>query len=246
MLFTDAPLVPFSELSAYETSIQDVAVTENIDLTQKLELVRRHLGTRLRIFLKRNARGAFDLANVVVTTELRHWLILSTLAEVYRDAYHSQLNDRYGAKWKEYTLEADQAAQELFEIGVGVVTDPVPRPGQPSASVIAGSYSATTYFLRAAWVGPTGQESAPSEAVSVDTTDDSNIQVSPPADAGSAVGWTLYLGSAGDACRLQTPTPLALDATWQIPDSGVRNGLVAGAGQEPEAYVVIDRSFFRG
>ena len=64
---------------------------------------------------------------MVVTEPMRQWHIHKTLVLIYRDAYNNQLNDRYQGKWAEYEALAKASAQTYFQIGVGLVADPVPK-----------------------------------------------------------------------------------------------------------------------
>src|SRR6202011_672239 len=91
------------------------------------------------------------LSNIVVTPPLRLWLLFHTLELVYRDAYFSQLNDRYQAKWNEYKDLSTSAAALLFQIGVGTVADPILQAVHPKLSLVAGSLAPAKYFIEVSW-----------------------------------------------------------------------------------------------
>ncbi len=246
MLLIDGPVAKFNDLTIYESSIQDVASALSIDLTGKLELAKRQVSTKVGIFLRRNGGEPFEIKNVVVTPELRHWLVLQALAETYRDAYHSELNDRYGAKWKTYVQESQEAETEFFEAGAGVVFAPVARPGTPDVRVTAGIHPANTYYIKTAWVNAAGEESAPSEPVVVDAPDGNDLQVGPSQSPANTAGWTIYVGTTEENCRLQTPTPLPIGQSWSMLTAGLRNGVLPGDGQDPEWYIVPEQQIWRG
>src|SRR5574341_803432 len=107
MLFTDGTISTISDLLGYETAILDVASTEHIDLVTKLGLARQEIGLEVAAFLQQQegvnaALPKPELKHIVVTDALGKWHVFHALALVYRDAYNSQLNDRYEGQWKEY------------------------------------------------------------------------------------------------------------------------------------------------
>src|SRR6202043_836746 len=72
-----------------------------------------------------------SLSRVVVTASLKLWHTYRTLEMVYSDAYSNQLNDRYGAKRDQFHQMAQWACNKLVEIGIGIVTKPVPQAATP-------------------------------------------------------------------------------------------------------------------
>src|SRR5690242_14119693 len=105
-LFTDGPLSGIQDLSAYDSQLLDLASAESIDLTRKLAAAQDDLAVELSVLLanlKFPQQPSWltprpDLANVVVTHPLKLWHIYLSLEMVYRDAYNSELNDRYAGK----------------------------------------------------------------------------------------------------------------------------------------------------
>src|SRR3984957_790763 len=140
-LFNDGPISTAADLQQYENSILTVASAENIDLGSKLMLAQQELANEVALCLLRRPQrcdqslwedssgflSSRDLTNVVVTDPLRKWHVHRTLALVYRDAYNNQLNNRYQGKWAEYETLAKASARVYFQIGVGLVADPVPQ-----------------------------------------------------------------------------------------------------------------------
>src|SRR5205807_7882198 len=119
MLFTDNPAIAIEDLADYETAILDTAQAEALNLTVKIGLAINEVGLQLQSrFTPLAVNGLtaatpLTLANIVVTPPLRLWILFHTLELVYRDAYFSQLNDRYQAKWTEYKTLSDAAASLL-------------------------------------------------------------------------------------------------------------------------------------
>ena len=235
-LFTDGPMATITDLMGYESAILEVGVTEQIDLTIKLGLAHEELGIELEAFLAGQATSA-GLGNIVGTEPLEKWHTFHTLAMVYRDAYHRQLNDRYETKWNEYQRLSQWAREALKQTGVGMTFDPVPRAAKPQLSAAAGAGGAATYYVRVAWRNVESEEGSPSDIATLTTAAGSALvatAVNPPA---SAAAWNVYVGFAAEEQTLQNDAPLVVGASWTEPVSGIRRGAAASGGQTPDYYL---------
>src|SRR5712692_2763056 len=171
-LFTDGSISEVQDLTAYEANLVEVADAEGIDLMSKLRLSQGELGAELAGMALRpgniywtgpgwNSTGAevnlsrFTLDTVVVTSPLKLWHTFQTLAIVYRDAYNRKLNDKYLPKWSEYKELARWASNLLYQSGIGLVTQPAPRPAQPAVDGVSGTLLGATYYVRTTWVSGT-------------------------------------------------------------------------------------------
>jgi hypothetical protein len=187
------------------------------------------------------------LSNIVVTPPLRLWLLFHTLELVYRDAYFSQLNDRYQAKWNEYKDLSTSAAALLFQIGVGTVADPIPQAVHPALSLVAGALAPAKYFVEVSWMNLTGQEGSPSQTTALDVPAASTLQVQALSPPPNAVSWNVYVGVTPDALFLQNTAPLNPGASWIAPGSGLSAaGQQPGAGQQPAFLSTQPRILLRG
>ena len=140
-LFTDGSISTLADLRAYEHTIVEAAHIEGIDISEKLSLAQREIGLAITGFLLRRHSEIGPhrrLENVVVTEPMAHAHVLHTIALVYRDAYGTQLNDRYASKWREYRSLAEQALRGLFDIGIGLVSAPVPQASTPAIGSAPG------------------------------------------------------------------------------------------------------------
>jgi hypothetical protein len=253
MLFTDNPAIAIEDLADYETAILDTAQTESINLTVKIGLAINEVGLQLQSrFTPLGVNGLttsplLTLTNIVVTPPLRLWLLFHALELVYRDAYFSQLNDRYQAKWSEYKDLSTSAAALLFQIGVGTVADPIVQAVHPKLSLVAGTLAAAKYFIEVSWKNVTGQEGSPSETTALDVPAGSTLQVqalSPPPNAAS---WSVYAGVTPDALSLQNTVPLDPTASWIASSSGLSTtGQPPGTGQPPAYLRPQPRILLRG
>lgn len=263
-LFTDGEISKVEDLIAYEANLAAVADAEGIDLASKLRLAQSELGAELaaaglgpgNIYWTGqgwNSTGAeagmnrFELDRVVVTSPLKLWHTFQTLAIIYRDAYNRKLNDKYQPKWNEYKELARWASSLLFQAGIGLVVNPIPRADQPAVDWVAGALEAMTLYVRISWTGTDpGAEGAASEEVAAETPADQALRVTPPAAPASATGWNVYVGGASDGTVRQNDQPLALGQPWVMPDTGLAAGAAPGAGQEPDFHRTAPRFVQRG
>ena len=249
-LFTDCTISSIEELRRYETSILDVAHTEGIDLETKLELAHREIGVELTSFLLGRGFGfgaGRELTSVLVTEPLLQWHSIHTLAITYRDAYHSQMNDRYLGKWNEYARAADRAKGLVFDVGVGVAHNPVPRPVTPNCDMIGGgALAGETYYARIAFENRLGQVGALSQPTVLETEPGTLLTVHAPELPANVRGWFVFLGLSDSDTRRQNETPLGPDSQWILPESGLRSDLPQLGHQHPDYYVSRRRDLLRG
>jgi hypothetical protein len=252
-LFNDGPISTTLDLQNYESGILGVASTEGIDLSGKMALAQDEIANEVLLFLlrrvpvwdfqwsERRARGTSD---VVVTAPLKQWHVHKALALVYRDAYNNQLNDRYLNKWNEYESLAKASSETYLHIGVGLVGDPLGKPGVPILSAVGGSGGAATYYVAVTWTNTAGQESNPSDLATITTLAGQQMAVtilSPPANA---AGWNVYVGQSPDTISLQNAAAIGVNDSWIL--GTLVQGKAAGSGQAPMWYFVDHRIIERG
>ncbi len=141
----------------------------------------------------RRAQGVKD---VVVTDPLKQWHVHKTLALIYRDAYNNQLNDRYHGKWTEYERLAKASAQTYFQLGVGLVVDPIPKACAPVLSTIEGTAAGGMFYVAVTWVNASGQEGAPSSVAESSTSAGQQLVVTVEGLPVNATGWNVYVGTS--------------------------------------------------
>lgn len=253
-LFNDGPISTAADLQRYENAILSVASAERIDLGAKLTLAQQDLGNEILLFLFRRSslrdystgvRQLKGVTDVVVTAPMQQWHIHKTLALVYRDAYNNQLNDRYQGKWAEYEGLAKSSARTYFQIGVGLVADPVPKAAAPVLSSVAGTGAGETFYVAVTWVDASGQEGAPSDFVSLVTSDGQQLLVSVEAAPGNITSWNAYVGTLPSMLSLQNEGLLRTSSSWTM-TSGLNSGAPLPAGQQPTWFVVDHRVIERG
>jgi hypothetical protein len=185
------------------------------------------------------------LDRVVVTDPLLRWHTLHTLELFFRDVHHNQINDRYKAKWEAYEKEARAAQRLLFEVGVGMVARPLPRPRKPVVGSVEGVMTPPV-LIRVSWLRGVLESSASDAALFDPGTGSAGPSVTMPEAPEGATGWNVYAGLPDESLARQNAEPLALDATWEMPPAGLVSGPGVAAGQLPDRWVRQRRVFLRG
>lgn len=245
-LLVDGTLNTMESLKAQDSGVLEVAHGEGVDLTAKLEVARHEIEIEIDALLRRSGCGRLE--QVAATTALKRWHLLLTLSMTYRDAYFSQLNDRYKERWRAYEVEARAAAERVLEDGVGMVNAPLARPGTVRAEVVAGSVAETVYWVKTSWVGVDGAESETSEGTMVAADWPHSLVVRPGADGppDAAAGWNVYVGPALGEERRQNAAVLALGEAWTLSTGSLAAGTKPGEGQAAEFYCSRRRMVRRG
>lgn len=253
-LFTDSNISSLEDLQAHDSAVLDVAKTEGVSLSSKLGVAESEIGIELETFLLRlrgaswnNLNGsAYQTTQVVVTAALQRWHTLRTLALFYGDVYQSQLNDRYLGKWKQFVEMAKEAADRLFQLGVGIVNNPLPRPAAPQVIAAGGGGPHTVYVIAIAWRNWSGETGICSDTVVFQAPNGELPQVTPAEAPMTAAYYDVFAGpSAGELTR-QNTSPIDLVASWTMPTSGLLSGNAPGTGQSADLYLRLNRILQRG
>jgi hypothetical protein len=186
------------------------------------------------------------IEQIVVTAPLKRWETMHALALVYRDAYFSQLVDRYQAKWQEYALLAGGALESFIASGLGLMSDPIHRARPPVLSSVTGPQGGGTFYARVSWVNAAGQEGAASVASSI-TISDGNLMTAAAVNAPkNAVGFWLYAGTAPNSMFRQNDVVLPVGVTYTYIPGQVTEGPLPGSGQKPDFVRPLARTQLRG
>ncbi|MBI5280512.1 MAG: hypothetical protein HY858_02430 [Candidatus Solibacter usitatus] len=234
-LLVDGGLSGIEEMKAQDSSVLEVASGEGIDLESKLRLAERELTAEVAGFLRTEAKG--EPGQVAASEPLKRWHVLRALEAVYRDAYFSQLNDRYGRRWKHYSELAAEQGRRYFEDGVELVSRPVRRPAHVDWRLGEGTLAAATYWLRTTWLDADGRESAPSleQVASSPLPHSLTVRALFPPDG--VTHWNVYAGGQRENAGLQNQTPLRMEEEWMVPPGGLVTGRPAGDGQAADRVV---------
>lgn len=242
-LFTDGPAASMEDLTAQDSQLLNVANAEGIDVTVKLSLAQEAIGLELEELLQRGS--SYRLTNVVVTPALRLWHTYRTLESVYRDAFHSQLNDRYAGKRDQFRELSKWAYGRLIQAGVGITLAPIPQAPSPTLRPGAGALAEGMYYVATAWVNASGDEGACSTVASIDAAAGSGFVVNARTAPAEAAGWNVYVGAAQDAMFRQNGLPVGVGEEWSV--TGIaETGVRPGRGQTATLAHGISRVLQRG
>jgi hypothetical protein len=244
-LFTDGNASDVADLHAYDAAVAEVAAAEGVALQAKLELAMQEIGAELEEFLVRTTGGQAALSQVVVTPALKQWHTLRTLSLIYGDIHHSHVNRRFERKWTDYRMRARWAAETLFRIGVGLVSEPIPKAAAPRVRTLAGGLDPGTYMVKVAWVNARGETGAASDPVVWTLASRGALGVRAVDPPSAAAGFHVYVGGSERELARQTATPRGLETEW-VSGAELERGSTAPTGQEPEQYVRNDRILRRG
>jgi hypothetical protein len=245
-LFTDGSIATIEDLKEYESAVLQTANIEAIDITAKLKLAQREIGFEIASFIGRHGYPSpGDLGRVVTSDTLLNLHCLRTLELIYRDAYNSQLNERYLGKWKEYTQAAARAFSIATELGIGMVSLPVSRPAIPTCGTEPGGvFGARTYYVSIAWQATNGSTGERSDLAITAVPVSALLSVA--GAAAGANGWYVYAGLSETELYRQNEMPLTPGALWVEPMGGLRTDLSPMPIQRPDWYVRNRRMLARG
>jgi hypothetical protein len=252
-LFVDGPASSVDDLRDQDAGLLDVALTCDINVTTKLRLAHEEIESELALWLLK-ARPTFyvpgfpgiRIEQVVVTPTLRRWEAMHALTLVYRDAYFTQLVDRYQSKWQEYGKLARDVRETFVSTGMGIVTDPLPVANAPLLSSSAAPQTGGTFYASVAWINAAGQEGCASVASSLVVPDAHLMVVNALSAPANAVGYRVYAGASLDALLQQNPVPLPVGTAFRFVPGLVTSGRMQGSGQVPDFVRPMPRTWLRG
>jgi hypothetical protein len=242
-LFTDGPASTIEDLAAQDSQVLNIASSEAIDLTVKLELTHEMVGMELQELL-RQASG-FDLSHVVVTSPVRLWHSYRTLENVYRDAYNNQLNDRYAGKRDQFRELSKWAYERLVQAGIGIALQPVPRAATPTVRQTPGMLPDGLYYVTMAWLNTAGDSGVCANPETITVTG-SGFRVEPQAAPAGVAGWNVFAGVEPEAMWRQNVEPITPDAPWVQTGHWLSDGILAGQSQSANYFHAIPRVLQRG
>jgi hypothetical protein len=252
-LFVDGPASGVDDLTNQDSGLLDVSQTCGINVTTKIALAHDEIEADLQLWLDRPRTSmdmvwspALHIGQVVITPALRRWETMQALALFYRDAYFSQLVDRYQAKWDEYTKLTRTAYGKYMASGMGLVNNPVPQAPGPVLGSVPGPQQGGTFYARISWLNAARGEGIPSVALSMVVADNNLMTVSAPAAPANVTGFNVYAGSSLNAMFLQNDVPLPPGASFTYVPGFVTQGQLPGLGQAPDYMRPLVRMLLRG
>ncbi|HTA42393.1 MAG TPA: hypothetical protein VK789_08100 [Bryobacteraceae bacterium] len=257
-LFVDGPAATIENLADQDAGLLAVAQTTGIDVSVKLRLAQEEVRADLELWLIK-PRLAIDMfqtemlwrpllriEQVVATPPLKRWETMHALELTYRDAYFSQLVDRYQAKWQQYQTLTFAARECFIASGLGLVTDPLHQPEPPALASVEGPQNGGTFYASVSWVNAAGQEGAASEASSITIADGNLMTVSAVNAPENAAGFRVYAGPILDSMFRQNDVLLPIGVTYTYVPGQITQGTLPGKGQKPDFTRALTRLLSRG
>ena len=251
-MLLDGPPSTIEDLTCWDSDLLNLAASEGIDLTAKLELaagaISRAVETMLISALP--SYGAIrhfpEVRHIAVTPPLKQWHTCATLRLIYQDLYYSRLNDRYKAKMTIFRDEESQALDDLRTTGLGVVYDPLPQALPPNVGSAPTSDVGGSMYVAITFVNQRGEEGLISIPVEVDTPDGTAATLTLAALADNAVGWNLYAGLLPDQLTRQNSQRLEPMASPQLAPGRLSTGAKPNSGQHANVLHPVPRRILRG
>jgi hypothetical protein len=258
-LFVDGPASTIGDLTDQDAGLLDVALNTGINVSTKLRLAVEEIRTDLHLWLIRPRSVLYPVIapelvwgptlrveQIVVTPPLKRWETMHTLALVYRDAYFSQLVDRYQAKWQEYARLTRGASESFIASGLGLVADPVVQAAPPIISTTPGPQNGGTFYASVTWVNAANQEGLPSYVSSITVANGNLMTVGVTGTPKNVVGFNVYAGTSLTDMLLQNDVLLPLSATYLYVPGDITQGRLPGNGQTPDFTHPLARTMLRG
>jgi len=254
-LFVDGPACTIEDLIGEDSGLLVTAETGGINVTTKLWLAMGEVQSEVENWLIRPQpvigppwMQPPNIGQVVVTRELARWVKMQTLTMVYRDAYFSQLIDRYQGKWDEYAKLTRYARDQFVANGIGLVADPMPKAAIPVLGTVSvpSQQAGGTFYACLTWVNREGQEGAASDAGSITVPADNLMTVMASVAPAKAVGFNVYVGTTLTMMTLQSQVPLPSGVTFTYIPGEVNSDQIAGTGQKPDYVKPLPRTMLRG
>lgn len=242
-LFVDGPVSTAGDLARLDGGLLETAANHGIDVTARLALAHDTLASDLQIWLDRTP--GVRMEQVVVNAALRTWEQMQALALVYREAYFSDLAERYRVRWDEYARLSRDAYEVFLAGGMPLVAEPVRKATPPVLDIVNGPQTGGMYYAAVAWVnasGGVGEASAPS---SLSVPDGRIMTVSARKKPANAVGFHVFAGTAPDMLTQRNDVALAPGSQFLFIPATVAT-VQREAGQKPEFHRPLRRTLLRG
>jgi hypothetical protein len=250
-MLLDGPPSSIEDLSARDSDLLPLAVSEGIDLSAKLRLAAADVATSIENMLTAGVSigspiGVPGLRHVAVTPLLKLWHTYASLRLIYQDLYFSRINDRYQAKMSLYREEEAKALDELRTCGLGIVFDPLTQAQAPSVETVAASDRGGTMYVGVAFVNRQSEEGLMSVPIEVDTQDGTAAEIRMTSFIENAVGWNLYAGVAPNILSRQNAQILDCLTTAPLAPGRLSNGTQHRNGQQANQLYPVPRRMLRG
>ncbi len=251
-LLKDQPISCLAEWMAYDTKLSILSEQEVTSIEAKSRLAQNEIETQVTSFLLRHsglsentARQALD--KVVVTEALSRWHSMLTLSLFYIDLASLQNSALHRDQSRFFEAKAEAAKDQLFEAGLGLVNQPLPKAPLPSIISGPGLGPARVLRGRIRFIDFDGAAGTPSAEFILDMSSGESIELSVATLPARAAGWILYLGETSDPLYLSTPDAIAAGTSFFI-TSGLpplNAEVMSNLSQRPDRFIRYSTELWR-
>ncbi len=251
-LLKDQPISCLTDWIAYDTKLTILSEQESTSVEAKSRLAQNEIETQITAFLLRQS-GVSENASrklidkVTVTEPLLRWHSLLTLSMFYADLASLQNSALHREQSRYFEAKSDAARDHLFDTGVGIVNQPIPKA--PAPQIISSPGTNPQRFLRGriCFVDADGARGAASSEFLLDMTDGETIELVVPALPVRCTGWLLFLGETSDSMvqagngAMPAVAPYEISASEPAPDAPP----MSKDGQSPDRFIRYTTELWR-
>lgn len=251
-LLKDQPISCLAEWMAYDTKLSILSEQEVTSIEAKSRLAQNEIETQVTSFLLRHSGLSENVARqatekVVVTEALSRWHSMLTLSLFYIDLASLQNSALHRDQSRFFETKAEAAKDQLFDVGLGIVNQPLSKA--PSPLLISGPGSGAQRILRGRirFIDFDGAVGTPSPEFILDMSGGEAIELSVATLPSPAAGWLLYLGETSEPLYLSTPDAIAAGVTFIVTsDLPPLNGEVMNnQSQRPDRFIRYSTELWR-
>ncbi len=220
-LLKDQPISCLAEWMAYDSKLSILSEQESTSIEAKSRLAQNEIETQVTSFLLRHsglsenaARQSLD--KVVVTEALSRWHSMLTLSLFYIDLASLQNSTLHRDQSRFFEGKAEAAKDQLFETGLGIVNQPIPKAPLPFVVSVPGAGTPRILRGRIRFQDLDGALGTPSSEFVLDMSAGESNELSVDTLPPRVTGWLLYLGDSTEPLFKSTSTPIQAGVSFQI------------------------------
>jgi hypothetical protein len=250
-LLSDQIISSFQDWILNDSKLAVLVAQEPIPVETKSLLAQQEIETQLTGFLLRcsglqESAARNLLGQVAVTEPLRRWHINQTLHLFYNDLAALQNNANHRDQASYFLYRSNDARDQLYEVGVGIVNAPVAKAPVPERTNYGSGGDNRVLRARAQFVAWNGTVGTASDEFILDMSLGQQYTLTLRSDSNELQGWRLYLGENSSHLTLAQEQPFHLDeAVIVAPHLPATAIPLHGDGQKPDRYIRQIRGTWR-
>jgi hypothetical protein len=250
-LLNEQTISCLGDWTAYESKLTVLSAQESASVDKKGELARDEMRTEVLAFLARNTNlGDAAIRKLVeqvyVSEPIRRWHIYLTLSLYYSDLASLQASVLHREQSKYFELRADEARDQAFATGLGIISNPVPAGMEPTIAAPALTDMDRLVRGRVRFLNASGVEGSPSAEFPVPMAMAGSVSLRFDGLPEGVASWRIYLAEDSDVFISLNADGFAVGENVVLTPSFTCVGpeLRAG-GQMPDRYIRYSRNLGR-